>query len=214
MKLEEYTGIFKGKEVFVVADGPSCPKVETDFPVIAVNMGYLNVAGAVFAIVSHDHNHSGVDIRQGKNLEIPVLYSEIKGKEFGPNDVPYRGLQSISNSGLYVGRGVPDSGVAALSLALATGAEKIHLVGFEYRRYTEEESKEYFGTAAKSHASILKGRKAPPRYKEILRGKVASFDVFPPARIVNHCIYSNLPQFERLSMPPKKRKEKKPPVES
>ena len=207
--MKRFEGIFSNREVWVVGDGPSCPRVVPgDIPVIAVNHGYQNVSGSVFGLVF-------CDVYFSKNFHGDLskcaewIFSYQPAVTKLDNGVIFRktfNRQARLRDGVYVGKGKASSaGVAALSLALGMGGNPLRLFGFDYRVYDEEESMQLFGRAVGVHASEANHRSDDPKRKngknhKIYAGKVGSFDAFEcdADRIVNHAVHSNLHQFKRI----------------
>jgi hypothetical protein len=205
--IEEIKNKIAGKEVWIVADGPSCPIIEPpeNVCVIAVNNGYKNVSKKPYICLYVDSNFR-LSQNNLSSIADYILYSQHSGNPGINNGIEYKRLYRRSlntNDGLYCGL-PPDgtsAGVGALSLALEMKPKIIRLFGFDYRVYSEGESLEIFGEKKGIHKSISDHRftEVNEQSKRIFTTKIKSFDPFIGIeKIINHCTSSNLYQFQRL----------------
>lgn len=205
LQIEAFENCLADREVWLVADGPSCPRALVAPPgvtAIAVGSGFRNVEnpyGLVY--IDADFPTAFGDL---SGLAQFVFHPSAAGRPPWPNAVEYRRIVNHRcnrlRDGVYGGSGSfgLSSGVAALTLALGMGARMVRLFGYDMRVYSEREAIEVFGRPVGVHASE---RPAREDSRKIYLCKIASFDVFAPDshKIVNHSVHSNLYQFERLA---------------
>lgn len=202
-ELKDFQNCLSGEEIWIVADGLSCPEnIKTDKKIIAVNHGYKNVSGKPFVLVFNDSHW----IKE-KNCSDPTPLRDVAEYVIhGPNaGVPQhnnifrtllRGeMTNDIRMGIY---GMSTSGLAALSLAILMGASKIRLFGYDYRIFTDEEAQKLFGRIG-VHRSQALHRNTNKTKEKVYLQKIKDFAVYEKAKIdiINHSMYSNLPYFKK-----------------
>lgn len=202
MKIDQFKDKHKRKEITIVADGLSCPQIEKtpDNIIIAVNHAYNSVVGRPDYLIFND-DYWLYEFRKSEQKFLGDIAGHIfHGMNAKPGNVKNMTMFKPKTrwcdrmvDGLY---GIWSSGISAISLAIQMGASRIILYGFDYRIFTDDEAKEYFGKKQNSHASESMHRNV--KEKNYIN-KIKYFELFKNmnVEIINCSAYSNIPYFKR-----------------
>ena len=213
MEIKEFDNKFKSRdEIWVVADGPTCPEVTAPLdgtPVLSVNYGFMNCVERPYGLVYVDRyfRRKFAGYRMD-NVSDYIFYAQETGHLKFEKAVPFRRVlkrTSRLQDGVYTGMR-PDgqsAGVAALQIAIGMRPKMIRLFGYDYRIFTEEEAMNLFGKKLGVHKSESNHRRTDVMDKKTklnYLSKIKSFDAFlhEGVQIINHSIHSNLNQFPKM----------------
>lgn len=173
-RLRALDGCLSGQEVWILADGLSARTFDMcklDLSrTLCVNHSYLLVQGKPAFLFAGDHAFMSerTDKTPLPDCAQTVLVSPEVPVRDAPNVIRYEkrpfGLGQSFLDGLYGSKSI---GIIAMGAAILMGASLINLVGFDYRVYSPEEAKEFFGVEHEVHASgeLAKHRNRPGHVK-------------------------------------------------
>lgn len=203
---QEVNGYAAGREVWILADGLSCPLIpeQRDALILAVNHGWQNYAGRPFGILFQDMWFGRYLCPDVATRADNIFCSETAGRRL-PASLRYRALgpdERITASfadGLYC---AGNSGIQALSLALIMRAKKIRLFGFDYRLFSEVEARHYFQRGSSVHRSSGPHRDAnfnSEKFVKLFSENAEKFIKFRAYRemIVDHSVYGAISFFPK-----------------
>jgi hypothetical protein len=180
--------LFTGKEVHIVASGPSLHNHDLSYlkdkTVIAINHAYKTVACKY--VVFNDANFLREDNNEILKTD-KVVFCGVQSKISGNNIYSYRPsnrFSLFSHNGVYSSR---SSGLSALTIALQGNADKIYLHGYDYKFINGK----HHSTGDKYNHTVNQ-----LRFEKVYSDIVELFNVFPREKIVNMSAISAIKAFE------------------
>lgn len=187
--VEFITGRHTGKTVHVVGSGPSLAGFDysrlSGKAIIAINHAYKEVPTFDFKVALDRGFFTREDPQAvGRGFTLAPAHAERH-----PQVINFRMASHFSTEpGPVYAYG--SSGLAALTMALQAGAERVVLWGYDYRHADGV----HHATQGKYKHSQGEGR------EHILTAQVSKFAVFPVDKIVNASADSALPYFRKVSI--------------
>ncbi len=181
-------GKFAGKTVHIVGSGPSLTGFDylrlSGKTIIPVNHAYKKVPGFAFRVAIDANFFTREDTEGGGGL---TLSPDHAAK--GPGIINFRMASHFSaEPGPVYAYG--SSGLAAVTIALQGGAERVILWGLDYRFINGR----HHATQGEFKHSQGDGR------EHIFEAQVSKFAVFPADKILNASQESGLPYFQKVTV--------------